>query len=54
MEHVYYLTKICYVSLGTKRNTTKRLRSTPKEKRNHPKTTWTKTECNTSKTGSPR
>ena len=49
MEHCCYLTKICYVSLGMKRNTTKRLRSTPKEKRNHPKATRTKTECNTSK-----
>ena len=47
MEHCCYLTKICYVSLGTKRNT-------PKEKKNHSKATRTKTECNTSKTGSPR
>ena len=54
MEHCCYLTKIRYVSLGTKSNTAKRLRSTPKEKRNHPKATRTKTECNTSKTGSPR
>ena len=54
MEHCCYLTKIRYVALGTKRNTTKRIRSTPKEKRNHPKATRTKTECNTSKTGSRR
>ena len=37
MEHVYYLTKICYASLGMKRNITKKLRSIPKEKENHPR-----------------
>ena len=54
MEHCCYLIKIHYVSLGTKRNTTKRLRITPKEKRIHPKAAGTKRECNNSKTGSPR
>ena len=54
MEHCCYVAKIRYVSLGTKRNTNKSLRSTPKEKRHHPKATRTKTECNTSKTARPR
>ena len=54
MEHVYYLTKICYASLGMKRNITKELRSIPKEKENHPKAMRIKTECNSSKTASPR
>ena len=49
-----YLTKICYVSLGTKRNTTMKLRSITKEKEDHPKATRTKTERNSSNTGSPR
>ena len=39
MEHVYYLTKICYASLGMKRNITKKLRSITKEKKDHPKAT---------------
>ena len=54
MEHVYYLTKICYASLGMKWNITKKLRSIPKEKENHPKAVRIKTECNSSKTASPR
>ena len=54
MEHVYYLTKICYASLGMKRNITKKLRSIPKEKEDHPKALRTKTECNSSNTGGPR
>ena len=54
MEHVYYLTKICYASLGMKWNITKKLRSIPKEKENHPKAIRIKTECNRSKTASPR
>ena len=54
MEHVYYLTKICYASLGMKRNTTKELWSIPKKKEDHPKAVRIKTECNSSNTGSPR
>ena len=54
MEHVYYLTKICYASLGMKWNTTRELRSIPKEKENHPKAMRIKMECNRSKTASPR
>ena len=54
MEHVYYLTKICYASLGMKWNITKKLRSIPKEKEDHPKAMRTKMERNSSNTGSPR
>ena len=54
MEHGYYLTKICYASLGMKWNITKELRSSPKEKENHPKAMRIKTECSSSKTASPR
>ena len=54
MEYVYYLTKIRYASLGMKRNITKKLRSITKEKEDYPKALRTKTECNSSKTRSPR
>ena len=54
MEYVYYLTKICYASLGMKRNITKKLRSITKEKGDHPKSTRMKTEHYSSWTGSPR
>ena len=54
MEHVYYLTKICYASLGMKWNITKKLTSIPKEKENHPKAIRIKTECNRGKTACPR
>ena len=54
MEHVYYLTKTCYASLGMKRNITKKLRSITKEKENHPKATWTKNKENSSCTGGSR
>ena len=54
MEHVYYLTKICYASLGMKRNITKKLRSITNKKEDHPKALRAKTECNSSKTASPR
>ena len=54
MELGCYLTKICYASLGTKRNTTKKLRSITKEKEDHPNATRTKTEHNNSNSGSPR
>ena len=50
----YYLTKICYVSLGTKRNTTKKLRSITKEKEDHPKAVRTKNKENSNCTGSFR
>ena len=49
-----YLTKICYVSLGTKRNTTMKLRSITKEKEDHPKAVWTKNKENSSNTGGSR
>ena len=48
MEHVYYLTKIRYASLGMKRNITKELRSITKKRENHPKATWTKNKENSS------
>ena len=54
MEHVYYLTKICYASLGMNRNITKKLRSIPKEKENHPKAIRIKKECSSRKTACPR
>ena len=54
MEHVYYLTKICYASLGMKRNITKKLRSITKEKEDHPKAMRIKTEHYSGWTGSPR
>ena len=54
MELGCYLTKICYASLGMKRNIAKKLRSITKEKENHPKATWTKNENNSSSTGGSR
>ena len=54
MEHVYYLTKICYASLGMKWNITKELRSIPKEKENHHKAIRIKKECSSRKTACPR
>ena len=54
MEHVYYLTKICYASLGMKRNITKELRSITKEKEDHPKAVRTKNKENSNCTGSFR
>ena len=54
MEHGYDLTKIRYASLGMKWNITKKLRSIPKEKENHPKAVRIKTECSSSKIASPR
>ena len=54
MEHVYYLTKICYASLGMKWNITKELRSITKKRENHPKATWTKNKENSSCTGGSR
>ena len=54
MEYIYYLTKICYASLGMKRNITKKLRSITKEKEDHPKAVWTKNKENSSNTGGSR
>ena len=54
MEHGYYLSKICYASLGMKSNITKKLRSITKEKEDHPKAVRTKNKDNSSKTASPR
>ena len=45
---------MCYASLGMKGNITKKLRSIPKKKENHPKAMRIKTECNLSKTTCPR
>ena len=54
MEHVYYLTKICYASLGMKRNTTKKPRSITKGEEDHPKAVRTKKKDNSSSTGGSR
>mgnify|MGYP005825112345 CR=1 FL=1 len=54
MELECYLTKICYVSLGTKTNGTKKLRDTPKEEQKHPKPMRKEKEQNNMKTAPPR
>ena len=49
-----YLTKICYVSFGTKTNATKQLRDTPKEEEKHPKASRKEKKPKKMKTTPPR